>query len=405
MVQCVTYAAIGMPIGMLGAGWPDARGRFDATTGALGLVAAAYGVGRLVTAPTALAILRRWPMRTATVGFGAGLALAIASVAVVRSYPALVVAFAAIGLLSGCLDSLGNRYQSVVRDVGSAGLMFGSFGVGSTLGPAVVATFGWAPAYAASAVLTGLAVALAASRRVAWPVDLRPPTSRPGPAAEATAAPTAAAADPTPAPEGKVPLGVLALSLSLFFVYCGIEVVTANWAASYLEGGRGLSAGAAAWAMSGFWAGITLGRLGLGRLASLGTGLRPSQLLGIMAVGVASVYVAIPLLPPPAAVVALALGGLALAGAFPTLMSTTADRVGVAAAGRVTGLQLFVANLAATGLTVVVGLGVDARGDAVVGAALAALALVGLPLVWRARSVHAPQPAIDVPAPEATPTS
>jgi predicted MFS family arabinose efflux permease len=288
--------------------------------------------------------------------------------------------------------------------------MFGSFGVGSTLGPAVVATFGWAPAYAASAVLTGLAVALASSTRVTWPDDLRPPTSRPAPVVEATAAPTAAAAprlapEPGAAPEGKVPLGVLALSLSLFFVYCGIEVVTANWAASYLEGGRGLSAGAAAWAMSGFWAGITLGRLGLGRLASLGTGLRPSQLLGIMAVGVAAVYVAIPLLPPLAAVAALALGGLALAGAFPTLMSTTADRVGVAAAGRVTGLQLFVANLAATGLTVLVGLGVDARGDAVVGAALAALALVGLPLVWRARSVHAPQPAIDVPAPEATPTS
>jgi fucose permease len=390
VVQCVTYAAIGMPIGMLGAGWPDARGRFDATTGALGLVAAAYGVGRLVTAPTALTILRRWPMRTASTAFGAGLTLAVASVAVVRSYAALVVAFAAIGLLSGCLDSLGNRYQSVVRDVGSAGLMFGSFGVGSTLGPAVVATFGWAPAYAASAVLTGTAVALVSSRRVTWPADLRP----------AAAGSTSAAAAPSAA--AKVPFGVLALSLALFFVYCGIEVVTANWAASYLEGGRGLSAGAAAWAMSGFWAGITLGRLGLGRLSSLGSGLRPSQLLSLMAIGVAAVYVAIPLLPPPAAVAALALAGLALAGAFPTLMSTTADRVGVAAAGRVTGLQLFVANLAATGLTVLVGFGVDARGDAVVGLALAALALLGLPLVWRARSVHAPQPAIDVPAPEPT---
>jgi fucose permease len=391
VVQCVTYAAIGMPIGMLGAGWPDARGRFDATTGALGLVAAAYGVGRLVTAPTALTILRRWPMRTASTAFGAGLTLAVASVAVVRSYAALVVAFAAIGLLSGCLDSLGNRYQSVVRDVGSAGLMFGSFGVGSTLGPAVVATFGWAPAYAASAVLTGTAVALVSSRRVTWPADLRPAAA--GSTSAAAAAPSSAS---------KVPFGVVALSLALFFVYCGIEVVTANWAASYLEGGRGLSAGAAAWAMSGFWAGITLGRLGLGRLSSLGSGLRPSQLLSLMAIGVAAVYVAIPLLPPPAAVAALALAGLALAGAFPTLMSTTADRVGVAAAGRVTGLQLFVANLAATGLTVLVGFGVDARGDAVVGLALAALALLGLPLVWRARPVHAPQPAIDVPAPEPT---
>jgi fucose permease len=186
-------------------------------------------------------------------------------------------------------------------------------------------------------------------------------------------------------------VGVVALSLALFFVYCGIEVVTANWAASYLEGGRGLGADAAAWATSGFWAGITVGRLALGRLSALGSGVRPAQLLTAMAGSVAVVYLAIPLLPPAAAVGALALGGLAVATAFPTLMSTTADRVGVAAAGKVMGMQLFVANLAATGLSVLVGLGVDASGEQVVALALAALALAGLPLVWRARSVHAPQ--------------
>jgi fucose permease len=192
--------------------------------------------------------------------------------------------------------------------------------------------------------------------------------------------------------------GVVVLSLALFFVYVGVEVVTANWAASYLEGSRGLGAGAAAWAMSGFWAGITVGRLALGRLSALGSGVRPAQLLTAMAIGVASVYVAIPLLPPAAAIGAFALAGLALSGAFPTLMSTTADRVGVAAAGRVMGMQLFVANLAATGLSVLVGIGVDARGEQLVALALAGLAIVGLPLVWRARSVHAPRPDLLVDA-------
>lgn len=384
-MQCLLYAGFGMPIGMLGAGWPEARSAFGATTSALGVVALGYGLGRLVTSPIALPILRRWHIRSANTVLAVALATSCAVVGVTRSFPVLVVAFAAVGLLTGCLDSLGNRYQTVVRDVGSAGLMFGSFGVGSTLGPAVVALAGWTTGYLTASALLVTAAALGLSRHVRWPEALGQPEPPHG--AQSTV---------------HVPAAVVALSLSLFAIYCAIEVVTANWAASYLEGARGLGTHAAAWAMSGFWAGMTIGRLSLGRLAAGGRGISAARLLSVAGVVVLAVYVAVPLLPSTAAAAALTVGGLALAGVFPTLMSTTADRVGVGATGRVMGWQLLTANLSATGMSLAVGVGVGMAGDAVPGLVLAAMAVLGLPLLLRSTRVRAADdPVVLAPTPTA----
>lgn len=372
LVQCVLYVGIGMPVGMLGAGWPEARDLFHRSSGALGAVVLGYGLGRLVTSPVALPILRRWHIRTANTAMAAALAASCVVVGLTRSFAVLVAAFAVLGLLSGGLDSLGNRYQTVVRDVGSAGLMFGSFGIGSSLGPAVVAVAGWTTGYLVAAAVVACAGVLASSRQVAWPVELSQPEA---PRSEQRT--------------GHVATSVLVLSLAAFAIYVGIEVLTANWAASYLKDARGISGRTAAWAMSGFWAGMTLGRLSLGRLAAGGRGVSSARLLTVAGTVVLAVYATVPLLPPVAAAMALTVGGAALAGVFPTLMSTTADRVGVGAAGRVMGWQLLTANLSATGLSVAVGIGVDRAGDALPGAVLAALAIGGLPILLRTQRVHA----------------
>jgi predicted MFS family arabinose efflux permease len=378
LVQCLVYLSIGAPIGMLGAGWPDARDRFDASVGALGLVAAGYGIGRVVTSAVALSILRRWHLRTATAALCGALALACATVATTTDLTVLSIAFTAIGLASGCLDSLGNRYQSVVRDVGSAGLMFGAYGVGSTLGPAVVALSSWTIAYLGSAVVAAGTAAAALRGAVAWPEALRHPEP-PRRAVRSV----------------HVPARVVAVSLAVFAIYVSIEVVTANWAASYLEGHRDLSPSGAAWAMSGFWFGITVGRLALGRLAASARGAAAATVLTASAVAVAVLYGAIVLLPMPAGAGVLLLAGLALAPVFPTLMSTTADRVGVAAAGKVTGWQLLTANLSATGTSMLVGVGVDGLGTGLPAVVLAGLAVVGLPLALRAGHLHATEAEVD----------
>ncbi len=371
-MECAIFLAFGAPIGMLGAGWPEARHLFGQSSGALGIVAAGYGMGRLVTATSGLPILRRWHIRRANGALGVALATACAVVAVTRSFPVLVVAFTAIGLVSGCLDALGNRFQTVVRSVGSAGLMFGSFGIGATLGPVLVAVAGWTPAFLVSAGVAALAAGSASRPSVPWPDALE-------------------AAEPPHGDHSKVhvPRWVVALSLSLFGIYCGMEVTTGNWGATYLEGHRGVSESGAAWAMSGFWAGMTLGRLGLGLVSGPGRPLSSRRVLVYSGTLATIVYLAIPFAPVPVAIGLFGVAGISLAAMFPTLMSTTADRVGVAAAGRVTGWQLLSANVFELGLSAVVGVAVNQAGTAAAGVILAVLSVVGLPLLVKSTSLHA----------------
>ncbi|MCB0958237.1 MAG: MFS transporter [Acidimicrobiales bacterium] len=381
-LQCLAYLSLGAPIALLGVGWPGARERFGASEGALGLVVLGYGLGRLATSPTALAILRRWHIRTATSALLAGVAVSGIAIATTRSYAVLVGAMTALGLLTGAADSLGNRYQSVIRDVGAAGLAFGSYAVGSTLGPAVLAITSWPVAFAASAGLAALTAGLALRPTLAWPDALdapEPPRSR--------------------ADRFDVPATAIALSLAVFAFYSGLEVVTANWAASYLEGHREMAADAAALAMSGFWAGMTVGRFGLGAL-SRRAGLAPARILTGAGLALAVLYLLLPTAPLPVSVAALALAGLAISVVFPTLSSSTADRVGVAAAGRMVTMQLLVANVSATALSYAVGAGVDRIGTGVPGVVFAVLAVGGIPVLLGSVRLH-PDPR---PAPEPAPS-
>lgn len=383
LVECLIFLAFGAPIGMLGAGWPEARQLFGQSSGALGIAAAGYGMGRLVTATSALPILRRWPIRHANGALGLALAASCGVVALTRSFPVLVVSFTCIGLASGCLDALGNRFQTVVRSVGSAGLMFGSFGIGATLGPVLVAVAGWTPAFLVAAGVAALAAGAASRRSVQWPMALQE-------------------SEPPHGDHSKVhvPGWVVALSLSLFGLYCGMEVTTGNWGATYLEGHRGVSESSAAWAMSGFWAGMTLGRLGLGLVSGPGRPLSAQRVLVGSGVLATIVYVAIPFAPVPVAVGLFGVAGIALAAMFPTLMSTTADRVGVAATGRVMGWQLLSANVVELGLSAVVGVAVNQTGTGSAAAILAVLSVVGLPLLVKSTSLHAAD-SLDAAADEA----
>ncbi|HRW39031.1 MAG TPA: hypothetical protein P5254_15120, partial [Aquihabitans sp.] len=114
----------------------------------------------------------------------------------------------------------------------------------------------------------------------------------------------------------------------------------------------------------------------------------------------AVLYLLLPTAPLPVSVAALALAGLAISVVFPTLSSSTADRVGVAAAGRMVTMQLLVANVSATALSYAVGAGVDRIGTGVPGVVFAVLAVGGIPVLLGSVRLH-PDPR---PAPEPAPS-
>jgi hypothetical protein len=343
------YLSFAAPIGLYGAAWPDARHEFGQTAGALGAVVTAYSIGRTSTSASALVVLRRVPIGIATAACCLVLAAADVVVAVGRSFPALVAAVGVVGLMSGVLDSLGSRFQTVVRDVSRSGLVLGAYGVGATLAPALTAVTSWTTGNLVAAGAAVVAAIVAVGRSVPWPEGLADePTPSDAPGSDRPA---------PPAPIRRLPLLV---SLGLAVACVGVEAMTGNWMATVLEDHRGASARHVGLAMSGFWGGVTVGRLALARVhvgpRRLLVGASTATLVSVALLGVVPIGVAL---------VGLVVVGLSVAPLFPTVVSTTADRVGVEAAGRVSGWQLLSGNGSIIVMTALLGIAVSLWGEGV----------------------------------------
>lgn len=373
-VECLVYLSFGMPVAMIGVAWPSIRDDLGRADGDLGLLVLAYGLGRLVTSASSGALLDRLRFGVASALALLGLAAGGAWVATTPPWGPLVVAVTVVGLLSGVLDSLGARYLAVSGSVRRAGLAAGSYGVGATVGPVVLALSD----SVAVGFLTGAVVAVVAGIAVVapaiqWPAGLEAARSRP-------------TADH---PEA---IGLWSLltrpavlvSLGLFGAFVSVEVTAGGWLAVVLEDARTVDDRLAGLSVGGFWAGITAGRLLLGRFP-----LGERALLG--AVGVLLACFGLLAVVPSALVLPVAVvAGLAVAPQFPTLLAHTADRVGADLAGRVSGWQLIAANVAATSLAAVTGVIVDATGPGAPLVVLVAIATTGGALLLVARRLPAP---------------
>jgi fucose permease len=360
---CVLFGAFAAPAAVLGVVWPDVRERFDQPLGALGVLTLVYGIGRFATSGSAGVVVRRWGMATATVAGALVLLAGCVLAAVAPAWGALVAAAGVIGLASGSLDSLGGRYLATRGDVAEAGLVHGSYGVGSTLAPLLAIALAWRSVFVACAGLALLAAFAAWRAHDRWPDELHHLRD---------------AADITPpGREPRPPLAGAAVSVALFCVFVGLEVTIGNWALTYLTEGRDVSGARASAAVAAFWAGITVGRLVLGRL---GRG-RDAGFLRFTVTAALVALLATAALPGGFAVVTLLVTGLALAPTMPTLLATTAQRVGSATAGRVSGWQLLGANVGATSAPAVTGILVGVSGVRVAAAMPIVLAVTGLVLV------------------------
>jgi fucose permease len=225
-------------------------------------------------------------------------------------------------------------------------LLAGSYGVGGTLGPALVALSGrWQLAYVVSTVVTFLTGAALLAPWLRWPDALTPSGGHGDPPQEGSA-PRAPRA-PRP------PWAVVLVSLGLFAVFVGIEATAGQWTVTFLEQARGFERRLAGMAVSSFFAGVTIGRIGLGavdvpRRVPLWVVSMPIPLFAAVALGP---RVLIPVL--------MFMAGLSLAPTFPTLMAATADRVGAERAGQMSGWQVVASNAGATVFPALTGLFVD----------------------------------------------
>jgi fucose permease len=191
------------------------------------------------------------------------------------------------------------------------------YGLGALLGPLLAsnilaAGWGWPSVYlvmgAGALVLAGGMVGAFAA----------PPAPDPPPPA------------PDAAPQRNVMAATLALPLvwigAIFLgLYVGMEVTVGSWAYSILTEERGIDLLLAGQMVSGYWLGLTVGRLVLGRATErFGSVLIIQLCLVGMAAGMALIWLA----PGPiSAAGGLALAGFSLGPIFPTVIAVMSTRV------------------------------------------------------------------------------
>ena len=365
--SALTFLAFAMPVSMFGVMWPDVRDRFDQSLGTLGTVSLVYGIARMSTSGLGRAATRRFGIGRCFIAALAGLVVADLVVSTSSSWPMFLIGVAAIGVVSGLLDSVGAGVIATLGDVGSAGIIHGSYGVGATIGPLVVAAVpDWRLSLVVAAIVAIAALVMSVVARDAWPA---PPI------------------DEVSEHVGRPPTRATALSLTMFFAFIALEVTFGNWLFTYLTEARSIGDTVAAIGVSGFWGGTMIGRLALvaERVRAL------ADRLGMPALAVAGVIGTLltTVAPGGSVVLTTTMVGLSLSAIVPTLSARTSARVGPAHAQQVSGWQLLSANLGAIGIPFLTGKIIDASDARATIFVVLAVFVLGFPALVAAR----PQPA------------
>jgi fucose permease len=267
-----------------------------------------------------------------------------------------------VGFAGGLLDAGVNAYVAVHRGARAMGIVHTGFGIGSTLGPLFVTVLiaagsSWRVAFGALAVadlLLGIAFLATVS---AIESSERESGSRPSMGDNGV---------------------VLALSVTVFFLYAGVAAGTGAWAYSLLTEGRGIGTGVAGVAVAAYWGGVTLARVALG---VSGHRIDPDRVLTVSAIGTIASLMLLWIAPTPwLGIVGLVASGVSHGSVFPLEVLLTPRRFGAPFTPWAVGYEIAAANVGVAVLSGSMGLLVGGWGISIVAPALVILAA----LLWAA---------------------
>ncbi len=166
----------------------------------------------------------------------------------------------------------------------------------------------------------------------------------------------------------------LAAGMAVFFVYTGLEVAAGQWEATFCRLQLHLSASVTGLCVFSYWGALTATRFALGARRP------PPPAARIVWTGLVAAVLATAMVwwrpAPIVAVAGFVVLGAALAGVFPALVLLTPGRLGPGRAQHAIAWEVGAAYIGGSGLSALIGLAIDRRGVGVLGAALAALAVL-----------------------------
>jgi fucose permease len=339
----LSFVALGLPIGLLGVAWPTLRAGFEQPLDAMGFVLISYSIGYLVSSFITARLINRFGIGSLLVASGLLSAVALAGYTLAPTWAVFVVIGAAFGFGAGLMDAGLNTYFAAVYNESQMQWLHASFGIGATLSPLFMTTSlalfsAWRPAYIfVSLVMAGMTVVYILNRS-AWVRPSRGPEI----AQDAAGAGPGLMDYKTSLWDTLFRLATW-MSILIFLLYTGGELILGNWTYTIFTESRGVSPALAGIWAGGYWATFTLGRVLAGfyahrvKLNTLMFGAMAVSITGAVLfwwnptdlVGVLGVFVV----------------GLGTAPVFPGLVSSTGERVGQRHSANTIGFQIAAANL------------------------------------------------------------
>jgi fucose permease len=362
-----SFVVLGLPDGIIGTAWPAMRATFGAPVGDLGLVLLLATAGSVLVTVFVGTLIQRLGVPALLAVAGSCSALGAAGFALAPGFALVLGAAVLGGAAAGMMDAGLNTAIGLSGRPRLLNLLHGSYGIGTAIGPLVVTaailTGSWRPAYL---MLIVLDLVIAGSwlrhRQRAAPV--------PAPARNTQAVGSRPAAKWSRRRYGSV----VAVGMSVFFLYTGLEVGAGQWEASFCRGHLNLSTSATGLATFGYWGALTAVRITLALLP------RPLAPRTVVRCGSSLAVIAAAVIwwqPGPAVtVIAFAVLGGALAGVFPALVTLTPVRIGERRAQHVIAWQVGAAAAGGAGISALIGLLIGTTGLAVLGPSLTTLAVL-----------------------------
>lgn len=360
--MAASFVLLGMPMAAMGVAWPSAADDLGRTLADLGFITFAYGAGYTVSTLASGELTRRLSTGPLLVSASLAAAASLAIFAMSSAWTSFLVAGFMVGLAGGLLDAGVNAYVAVHRGARAMGIIHTGFGIGSTLGPLLVTLLiavGWSWRIAFGALSVAELILAIAFMATVSAIESNERESGPRPSV------------------GENGL-VLALSLTVFFLYAGVAAGTGAWSYSLLTEGRGISTGVAGVAVAAYWGGVTAGRVALG---VFGNRIEPNRVLTMSAIGTVASLALLWVAPTPwLGILGLVASGMSHGFVFPLEVLLTPQRFGAAFTPWAVGYEIAAANVGVAVLSGTIGLLVGAWGIAIVAPALVVLAL----LLWAA---------------------
>ena len=347
----LSFISLGLPDGLLGAGWPTMHLEFQVPMSYAGMVSMIISMGTITSSLNSDRLTRRFGAGKVTACSVAMTAIAIFGFSISTKFWMICLWAIPYGLGAGSVVAALNNYVALHYASRHMSWLHCMWGVGASTGPYIMSfalTGGqtWNHGYRYVAIIQMILTIILVFSLPVWKQQSREAAKRNSDRAVVISTENGTSSTSILANKDDGPLTlkqILAIpgaksAMITFFCYCALEQTAALWASSYLTVTRGVTPVDAAAFASMFFTGMTVGRAASGFITMK---LNDTQMIrmgqGIIALGIAIVVLPLGKIP---ALVGLIIIGLGCAPIYPCFIHSTPQRFGEERSQAIIGVQM-----------------------------------------------------------------